>query len=71
MKTIAVVSENVHLYVIHPPSQLDIIEELILFLEYNVVGSNDKDEEVNCREEPNMDVNSVEETNVEVNYVLN
>lgn len=45
MKTIAVMNENVQLYIIHPLLQPDIIEESILSLKYNIVGPNEKQKE--------------------------
>lgn len=63
MKNIAVMIWNVHLYVIHPMSQPEIINLLSLSFKCNVVGPNDNeeeyvaepnvvelDEDVNCRD---------------------
>ncbi|KAI5421899.1 hypothetical protein KIW84_045375 [Lathyrus oleraceus] len=41
MKTIIVINGNVHLYVLHPILQPDIIEKPILSLDYNVVGPSE------------------------------
>lgn len=43
MITIAVVIGNVHLYIIHPLSQSDIIEKSILSLGYNLIGPDEKE----------------------------
>lgn len=66
MKTILVLTGTVHLYIMHPLSQPDIIEEPIFSLEYNVVRSNDKYEDVNYGQESNVEFNCVEEGNVEL-----
>lgn len=45
LKNIALMIGNMHLYFIHTLSQHEIIEKLSFSLEYNVVGSNDQEEE--------------------------
>lgn len=56
MKNIALMTRTMRLYVLHPLSQPDIIEESILSLEYNFVGPNNKDGEVTCVEEGNIEL---------------
>lgn len=56
MKNIALMTRTVHLYVLHPLSQPNIIEESIIFLEYDFVGPNDKNGEVTCVEEGNIEL---------------
>lgn len=45
LKNIALMIGNMHLYFIHTLSQHEIIEKLSFSFEYNVVGSNDEEEE--------------------------
>lgn len=45
MKNIALMTMIVHLYVLSPLSRPGIIEELIFYLEYNIVWPNEKFEE--------------------------
>lgn len=40
MKTFTQLTRSVHLYVIHPLSQLEMIQEFLFSLEYNVVEPN-------------------------------
>lgn len=54
MKIITVINGNVHLYVIHPLSQPDYIEETILHLENNV-EPNENDEECEVRDKDSLE----------------
>ncbi|KAI5427491.1 hypothetical protein KIW84_032773 [Lathyrus oleraceus] len=46
MKIVAMVNGKVHLYILHPLSQPDIIEKSVLSLEYNIMEPNEKEEYV-------------------------
>lgn len=67
MKTIAVISRYVHLYVVLPLSQPGIIEEPRISLEYNVSGPIEKGEECfviendNCEGGDNVQKDKIEE----------